>query len=96
MSSSLDLHGIAGKGTDETGREVIETGFGYYETIGGGAGAGPTWNGISGVHTHMKNTRITDPEVSEKRYPVVLREFSIWKRPGRGSISWRRRHYTRH
>ena len=36
--------------------------FGYYETIGGGAGAGPTWHGQSGVHTHMTNTRITDPE----------------------------------
>ena len=37
--------------------------FGYYETIGGGAGAGPGWHGQSGVHTHMTNTRITDPEI---------------------------------
>ena len=51
--------------------------FGYYETIGGGAGAGPHWNGQSGVHTHMTNTRITDPEILERRYPVLLREFSI-------------------
>ena len=51
--------------------------FGYYETIGGGAGAGPDWNGQSGVHTHMTNTRITDPEILERRYPVLLREFSI-------------------
>ncbi len=51
--------------------------FGYYETIGGGAGAGPTWHGQSGVHTHMTNTRITDPEILERRYPVLLREFSI-------------------
>ncbi len=43
--------------------------FGYYETIGGGAGAGPLRNGASGVHTHMTNTRITDPEVYESRYP---------------------------
>ncbi len=50
--------------------------FGYYETIGGGAGAGPGWNGQSGVHTHMTNTRITDPEILEVRYPVLLREFS--------------------
>ena len=35
--------------------------MGYYETIAGGAGAGPGWNGRSGVHTHMTNTRITDP-----------------------------------
>ena len=51
--------------------------FGYYETIGGGAGAGPTWHGQSGVHTHMTNTRITDPEILERRYPLLLREFSI-------------------
>ncbi len=50
---------------------------GYYETIGGGAGAGPGWDGQSGVHTHMTNTRITDPEVLERRYPVMLREFSL-------------------
>eukprot|EP00934_Nitzschia_sp_Nitz4_P003250 Nitzschia sp. Nitz4//scaffold289_size23394//17923//21827//NITZ4_008481-RA/size23394-augustus-gene-0.2-mRNA-1//1//CDS//3329545834//3240//frame0 len=51
--------------------------FGYYETIAGGAGAGPTWDGRSGIHTHMTNTRITDPEILERRYPVLLREFSI-------------------
>jgi 5-oxoprolinase (ATP-hydrolysing) len=51
--------------------------FGYYETIAGGAGAGPTWNGRSGVHTHMTNTRITDPEIFERRYPVILRKFSL-------------------
>ena len=51
--------------------------FGYYETIAGGAGAGPTWHGQSGVHTHMTNTRITDPEILERRYPILLREFSI-------------------
>ncbi len=56
--------------------------FGYYETIGGGAGAGPNWDGASGVHTHMTNTRITDPEILEKRYPVLLREFSIRKNSG--------------
>ncbi|GAA6088034.1 5-oxoprolinase [Tachysurus ichikawai] len=50
---------------------------GYYETVGGGAGAGPGWNGRSGVHSHMTNTRITDPEILEKRYPVVLEQFSL-------------------
>ncbi|CAF5204606.1 unnamed protein product, partial [Rotaria magnacalcarata] len=39
----------------------------YYETVAGGAGAGPNWHGRSGVHTHMTNTRITDPEILEKR-----------------------------
>ncbi|KAI0134206.1 hydantoinase B/oxoprolinase [Xylariales sp. AK1849] len=52
-------------------------GFGYYETIAGGSGAGPDWEGTSGVHTHMTNTRITDSEVFERRYPVLLREFSL-------------------
>lgn len=58
-------------GTDEV------AGFGYYETIAGGSGAGSHWEGTSGVHTHMTNTRITDAEVFERRYPVVLREFSL-------------------
>jgi 5-oxoprolinase (ATP-hydrolysing) len=49
----------------------------YYETVAGGAGAGPTWNGKSGIHTHMTNTRITDPEVLERRYPVVLEQFTL-------------------
>jgi len=56
--------------------------FGYYETIAGGAGAGPTWEGRSGVHTHCTNTRITDPEILERRYPVLLRRFSL--RPDSG------------
>lgn len=56
--------------------------FGYYETIAGGAGAGRTWEGRSGVHTHCTNTRITDPEILERRYPVLLRQFSL--RPGSG------------
>ncbi len=51
--------------------------FGYYETIGGGSGAGPNWHGCSGVHSHMTNTRITDPEIMEQRYPVLIKEFSI-------------------
>lgn len=58
--------------------------FGYYETIAGGAGAGPYWHGKSGVHTHMTNTRITDPEVMELRYPVVVRRFHM--RKGSGGI----------
>ena len=51
--------------------------FGYYETIAGGAGAGPGWDGKSGVHTHCTNTRITDPEILERRYPVLLRKFEL-------------------
>ena len=51
--------------------------FGYYETIGGGSGASPAGPGASAVHVHMTNTRLTDPEVLETRYPVRLREWSI-------------------
>jgi 5-oxoprolinase (ATP-hydrolysing) len=49
----------------------------YYETIAGGAGAGPGFDGASGVQTHMTNSRLTDPEVLEGRFPVLLREFSL-------------------
>ncbi|MDJ1182402.1 hydantoinase B/oxoprolinase family protein [Roseofilum casamattae] len=49
----------------------------YYETICGGSGAGPTFCGTDGVHTHMTNSRLTDPEVLELRFPVRLQEFSI-------------------
>ena len=51
--------------------------FGYYETIGGGSGAGPDWAGKDAVHAHMSNTRITDAEIIERRYPLLLHEFSI-------------------
>ncbi|HEX4534770.1 MAG TPA: hydantoinase B/oxoprolinase family protein [Rhizomicrobium sp.] len=49
----------------------------YYETICGGAGAGRDFDGQSAVHTHMTNSRLTDPEILEMRYPVLLEEFSI-------------------
>ncbi|HEX3942684.1 MAG TPA: hydantoinase B/oxoprolinase family protein [Rhizomicrobium sp.] len=49
----------------------------YYETICGGAGAGADFGGQSAVQTHMTNSRLTDPEVLESRYPVLLEEFSI-------------------
>ncbi|GAM23449.1 hypothetical protein SAMD00019534_066240 [Acytostelium subglobosum LB1] len=51
--------------------------LGYYETIGGGSGAGPTWHGCSAVQCHMTNTRATDIEIMEKRYPVIVRQFGI-------------------
>jgi len=49
----------------------------YYETIAGGAGAGPGYHGASGVQTHMTNSRLTDPEVLEGRFPVLVREFAL-------------------
>jgi 5-oxoprolinase (ATP-hydrolysing) len=51
--------------------------FGYYETVGGGSGGTPWASGADAVHTHMTNTRLTDPEILEHRYPCVLRELSI-------------------
>jgi 5-oxoprolinase (ATP-hydrolysing) len=65
-----------GFGGNVDGQENVQ-GFGYYETIAGGSGAGRDWDGTSGVHVHMTNTRITDAEVFERRYPVLLREFSL-------------------
>ncbi len=62
--------------------------FGYYETICGGAGAGPGFAGADAVHTHMTNTRITDPEILERRYPVVLRSFAVRQDSG-GAGHWR-------
>ncbi len=54
----------------------------YYETICGGAGAGPGFDGASAVHTHMTNTRLTDPEVLEWRFPVILESFAIRRGSG--------------
>lgn len=56
--------------------------FGYYETICGGAGATPNASGAHAVHTHMTNTRITDPEVIEQKWPVRVLEFSIRRGAG--------------
>lgn len=61
--------------------------FGFYETICGGTGAGFGFDGASGVHSHMTNTRITDPEILELRYPVRLEKFEIRKGSG-GKGKW--------
>ncbi|MCG6187386.1 hydantoinase B/oxoprolinase family protein [Maribellus maritimus] len=61
--------------------------FGYYETISGGCGAGEDFNGASAVHHHMTNTRITDPEILEHRYPVRLEQFAIRENSG-GAGKW--------
>lgn len=62
-------------------------GFGYYETIAGGAGAGEGYHGAHALHTHMTNTAITDPEIIEQRYPVRLRQFAIRRGSG-GRGQW--------
>ena len=54
----------------------------YYETIAGGAGAGPDFDGASAVQTHMTNSRLTDPEILETRYPVLVERFAIRRGSG--------------
>jgi 5-oxoprolinase (ATP-hydrolysing) len=54
----------------------------YYETIAGGAGAGPDFDGASAVQTHMTNSRLTDPEILETRYPVLIERFAIRRSSG--------------
>ena len=61
--------------------------FGYYETICGGSGATSTAAGADAVHTHMTNTRLTDPEVIERRYPVRIHEFSIRRGSGGAGLN---------
>ncbi len=56
--------------------------FGYYETVAGGCGASEGFRGASAVHSHMTNTRITDPEVLELRYPVRLDRFAVRRGSG--------------
>jgi 5-oxoprolinase (ATP-hydrolysing) len=61
--------------------------FQYYETIAGGAGAGPGFHGADAVQTHMTNSRLTDPEVLEQTFPVILESFSIRRNSG-GKGQW--------
>lgn len=56
--------------------------YGFYETMGGGGGAGPGWHGRSGCHVHMSNTAITDVEILEQRFPVRVAEFGIRRGSG--------------
>jgi len=58
----------------------------YYETICGGSGAGPDFDGTDAVHTHMTNSRLTDPEVLEWRYPVLVESFAIRRGSGGGGL----------
>jgi 5-oxoprolinase (ATP-hydrolysing) len=60
----------------------------YYETLCGGSGAGPGFEGTSAVQTHMTNSRLTDPEVLEWRFPVLVESFAIRSGSG-GAGRWR-------
>ncbi|KAL4760208.1 Hydantoinase B/oxoprolinase-domain-containing protein [Aspergillus foveolatus] len=77
----LGFFGGDSDGTDP-GSKLKGFSYAFGETICGGSGATSTQNGASGVHCHMTNTRITDPESLEKRYPVILREFAIRRGTG--------------
>lgn len=59
----------------------------YALKIGFSLPQGPTWQGCSGVHTHMTNTRITDPEILEIRYPMILNKFCL-RDDGSGGKGW--------
>jgi len=63
----------------------------YYETVAGGSGAGPGFDGADVVQTHMTNSRLTDPEVLEWRFPVLLESFAIRDASG-GQGRWRGGH----
>jgi 5-oxoprolinase (ATP-hydrolysing) len=54
----------------------------YYETVSGGSGAGPDFDGTDAVQTHMTNSRLTDPEILETRFPVILERFAIRRGSG--------------
>ena len=63
----------------------------YYETIAGGSGAGPDFDGAAVIQTHMTNSRLTDPEILETRFPVLVEEFAVRAGTGgAGTPSWRR------
>jgi 5-oxoprolinase (ATP-hydrolysing) len=62
--------------------------LGFYETIGGGTGAGEGFDGVDAIHSHMTNTRITDPEILELRYPVQLQKMEVRKNSG-GTGKWK-------
>ena len=76
LLGALRLMG-AGQGTMNNFTFGNNAEYQNYETICGGSGAGPDFDGTSAVHTHMTNTRATDPEILEWRFPVVLESFSI-------------------
>ena len=60
--------------------------YGYYETLGGGCGAGPGFHGAGAVHSHMTNTRITDAEILEHRYPVRVERFAVRRGSGGAGV----------
>ncbi|MCH2162306.1 MAG: hydantoinase B/oxoprolinase family protein [Phycisphaerales bacterium] len=82
------LDAVAGSQGTMNNTLIGDETFAYYETVCGGAGAGRGFNGCDAVHTHMTNTRITDPEILELRVPVRLERFAIRAGSG-GQGQWR-------
>jgi 5-oxoprolinase (ATP-hydrolysing) len=81
----LGALGIAGASQGTMNNVIFgDDTFGYYETICGGSGATADGHGASAVQVHMTNTRLTDPEILERRFPVRVCEFSI--RRGSGGV----------
>jgi 5-oxoprolinase (ATP-hydrolysing) len=79
----LGALGIAGASQGTMNNVIFgDASFGYYETICGGSGATAHGPGADAVQVHMTNTRLTDPEILERRYPVRVREFSIRRGSG--------------
>ncbi|OJJ43594.1 hypothetical protein ASPZODRAFT_19316 [Penicilliopsis zonata CBS 506.65] len=82
LNAAADSQGCANSlgwgmgGKDPRIGQVIP-GWNYSETVGGGSGAGPSWHGVSGVNVHATNTRATDPEVVERRTPVIITRDEI-------------------
>jgi 5-oxoprolinase (ATP-hydrolysing) len=79
----LEALGLAANGPGSMNNFLFgDGGFGYYETLAGGSGAGPRHHGGSGRHVHMTNTAITDPELLEHRFPVRLWKYEIRRGSG--------------
>ena len=79
----LEALGLAANGPGTMNNFLFgDGGFGYYETLAGGSGAGPHHHGSSGRHVHMTNTAITDPELLEHRFPVRLWKYEIRRGSG--------------
>jgi len=85
------LHVIAGSQATMNNFVWGNDDFQNYETIAGGTGAGPGFDGCDAVQSHMTNTRMTDPEILEKRFPVRLEDFAIRPNSG-GAGKWRGGH----
>ncbi|WWC64907.1 uncharacterized protein I303_107521 [Kwoniella dejecticola CBS 10117] len=72
--------GFGSGGKDASGK--VTPGFSYGESLGGGSGAGPSWNGANCVHVHCTNTKLTDTEIFEQRCPMLLLESAIRRDSG--------------